>query len=153
MQKLKFNSKRQEELYNLITELEYASYPVLRLLLLGKDRQNYKKNFKFLHKNNYIKVVKIGNKVYAFPASNSENFNEKEVELFNWFYFKVIRSGGELIKNENKIITTFEHKFIYDILPEINAVKLYGEKANYLATLKQLQNISLSLGQSLSKIN
>ena len=153
MQKLKFNSKRQEELYNLITELEYASYPVLKLLLQDKDRKLFKKNFKFLHKDNYIKVVKVGNKVYAFPASSSESFNEQKIELFNWFYLKVIRSGGKLLKDENKIITATEHEFTYDIIPEINAVKLYGKEVNYIATLKQLKNIFINLGDSLSKTN
>lgn len=153
MQKLKFNSKRQEELYNLIVEFEYASYVALKLTLQDKDRKLFKKNFKYLFKKNYIKVVKLGNKVYAFPVNNSEFFNEREADLFSWFYFKVIRSGGKLLKEENKIITVTNQEFIFEMFPEIDSIKLYGEESNYITTLKQLQNISLSLGQSLSKIN
>lgn len=153
MQKLKFNSKRQEELYELITELEYASYPVLRLLLQNRDRRNFKKNFKFLQVKGYIKISRIGEKVYAYPVNNTEFFNEREAELFNWFYYKIIRSGGKIIASEKRITTVFEHEFTYDIFPETNIIKLYGEQSNYVTTLKQLENITLSLGQSFSKID
>lgn len=152
MQKLKFNSKRQEELYNLIVEFEYASYVALKLTLQDKDRKLFKKNFKYLFKKNYIKVVKLGNKVYAFPVNNSEFFNEREADLFSWFYFKVIRSGGKLLKEENKIITAKEHVFTFEVLSEINSIKLIGDKNSYLATLEKLQNLKIPLHECLNSV-
>lgn len=56
MQKLKFNSKRQEELYNLIVEFEYASYVALKLTLQDKDRKLFKKNLNIYSKKTTSKL-------------------------------------------------------------------------------------------------
>lgn len=152
MQKLKFNSKRQEELYELIAELEYASYPVLRLLLQNRDRRNFKKNFKFLQVKGYIKISRIGEKVYAYPVNNTEFFNEREAELFNWFYLKIIRSEGKVFKEDKKILTATGQEFFFNILVESGLVKLYGNNKSYLTSLKELKNIRLSLAEALTKI-
>lgn len=96
--------------------------------------------------------MKLGNKVYAFPVNNSEFFNEREADLFSWFYFKVIRSGGKLLKEENKIITAKEHVFTFEVLSEINSIKLIGDKNSYLATLEKLQNLKIPLHECLNSV-
>lgn len=154
MQKVMINSKRQAEIYNLIECLEYAPYLVLLNLHEGRySRDKFKKDFNRLKRSGYVETVKIGHKVFAFPSGKSQLFNERKYELFAWFYFKVIKSGGKLIVDENKIITATGQEFIYNIMPEINSVKLYGLERRYLATLDKLQDLNLRFGKSIVEIS
>lgn len=148
MQKMMINSKRQGELYNLVEKLEYVPYPVLNNLC--PDKKRFKKDFKTLLNAGYIEVVKVGHKVFIFPAGKSLYFDDRKYELKAWFYLKLIKSGGEFL-GDNKIKTSVGKVYAFEVLPEIKSVKLYGEK-RFIAALSRLQDIDLSFGKSFSEV-
>lgn len=147
---LVINSSRQVELYDTIKQLQYVPYVILQKLYPNK--KNFKRDIYMLKKAELISLTKIGKKVYVYPFENSPFFKEKHHELFCYFWYKVIKSGGKVFFENNKIVTAKEHVFIFELLPEINAIRLKGDKNNYLTTLEKLQNFQMPLHECLNPI-
>lgn len=148
MQTVMINSKRQGEMFELVKKLRYVPYPVLFNL---SNKAKFKKDFKTLVSAGYLKTIKTDYKVWVMTFDAEEYFDERKYELFAWFYLKLIKSGGELL-DDCKIKTSTGIIFVFEILPEINSVKLHGER-RYLASLHDLQDFNKSFGQSWHKVN
>lgn len=149
-------SKSQTKLLELIEFLEYAPYPLLLVHYTSlNDKRRFKKNFRQLIARKKIKTIKVGKNIFVLPYQTSELFDSNEKKILAYFYYKVIRSGGEVMKDKNRIISVKGVEFTYEIFSRMDYVRLHGvEKANkYSSTSKQLEDLKLSLADSLIKIS
>lgn len=146
------NSKKQADLYNLVGELGYVPYTALMAMYKG-NKNNFKKDMKRLHSAGFINTIKLGKKVFVFQKQSDSLFDEKYHEILSWFYLKAVKSGGRVNIKEKKFISQTGHEFVFEVLPDVNSIKLYNEKNRFIAPLIKLQDKELPFNKCLSNVD